>query len=215
MVMAIAGVASAKTYDFTNTPLLHKAYEGYDWTHKPPLVLGAGNEITHTTELAKFEESDNERACFDDDEAWDFHRFEFKIENASGIAQIYVLHEGYGTYNGHTLYIWNYTDSKWEVVDTTTIETPDQELTGTFTSDFSDYIQGGYLHLLAMSNAYETQTICTDYVKVEITTPQPLGVGGEAYPVNKLGILAPWIGLTMLLIGSITWFTLRRRRAQS
>lgn len=39
----------------------------------------------------------------------------------------------------------------------------------------------------------------------------PIGVGGEAYPVNKLGILAPWIGLAMLLISGITWFTLRHR----
>jgi len=38
-------------------------------------------------------------------------------------------------------------------------------------------------------------------------------VGGETYPIDKLGILAPWMGLAMLLIGSITWFTLRRRRA--
>lgn len=45
--------------------------------------------------------------------------------------------------------------------------------------------------------------------------PPPLAVGGETYPVKKLGILAPWIGLAMLLIGSITWFSLRRRRAQS
>ena len=42
----------------------------------------------------------------------------------------------------------------------------------------------------------------------------PLPVGGEAYPVNKFALLAPWIGLAMLLIGSITWLTLRRRRAQ-
>jgi len=39
-------------------------------------------------------------------------------------------------------------------------------------------------------------------------------VGGETYPVNKLAILAPWIALVMLFIGSITWFNLRRRRAQ-
>jgi len=45
-------------------------------------------------------------------------------------------------------------------------------------------------------------------------TPAPRGVGGVVYPVNKLGILAPWIGLTVLLISSLAWFTLRRRRAQ-
>ena len=41
----------------------------------------------------------------------------------------------------------------------------------------------------------------------------PSGVGGEAYPVNKLGILAPWIVLVVLLIGGIGWFILRHREA--
>ena len=36
-------------------------------------------------------------------------------------------------------------------------------------------------------------------------------VGGEVYPINRVGILAPWLGLALLLIGGLTWFTLRRR----
>ena len=36
-------------------------------------------------------------------------------------------------------------------------------------------------------------------------------VGGEIHPINRLGILAPWLGLALLLIGGVTWFTLRRR----
>ena len=36
-------------------------------------------------------------------------------------------------------------------------------------------------------------------------------VGGEIHPINRLGILAPWLGLALLLIGGATWFTLRRR----
>ena len=40
-------------------------------------------------------------------------------------------------------------------------------------------------------------------------------VGGELYPVNKLGILIPWMGLAALFIGGLTWFALRRRRAYS
>ena len=41
----------------------------------------------------------------------------------------------------------------------------------------------------------------------------PPPVGGEAYPVNKLAILAPWIALVMAIIAGATvvW---RRRRAQ-
>lgn len=44
--------------------------------------------------------------------------------------------------------------------------------------------------------------------------PAPAGgVGGTAYPPNKLAILAPWIGFAIILAGGITWLVLRRRRA--
>jgi hypothetical protein len=43
----------------------------------------------------------------------------------------------------------------------------------------------------------------------------PGPVGGEAYPVNRISILAPWVGLAVLLGGGISWFALRRRKAQS
>jgi len=36
-------------------------------------------------------------------------------------------------------------------------------------------------------------------------------VGGDVEPVNKVSVLVPWIGLALLLIGGMTWFTLRRR----
>lgn len=48
-----------------------------------------------------------------------------------------------------------------------------------------------------------------------VLLPPPMPVGGEVYPVSKLAILAPWIALAMLLIGGISWLTLRRRRAAS
>ena len=41
----------------------------------------------------------------------------------------------------------------------------------------------------------------------------PGGVGGEAYPVNKLGILAPWIALIAAIIAGAGLLVLRRRRA--
>jgi hypothetical protein len=46
-----------------------------------------------------------------------------------------------------------------------------------------------------------------------LQTP-PTGVGGTAYPPNKLVILAPWIALAAAIIAGATIF-LRRRRAQS
>ena len=40
-------------------------------------------------------------------------------------------------------------------------------------------------------------------------------VGGEAYPLNKASLLVPWIVLGLVLAGGISWYGLRRRRAQS
>ena len=50
---------------------------------------------------------------------------------------------------------------------------------------------------------------------IDLYVKRCIPVGGEVYPVNKLAILAPWIGLAVLLIAGIGWLTLRRRRAQS
>ena len=46
---------------------------------------------------------------------------------------------------------------------------------------------------------------------VKICTQAP--VGGEAYPANKASLLAPWIALGVVLVGGISWYVLRRRRA--
>jgi len=45
------------------------------------------------------------------------------------------------------------------------------------------------------------------------TPTPPTGVGGTAYPPNKVAILAPWIALAAAIIAGATIF-LRRRRAQ-
>ncbi len=41
-----------------------------------------------------------------------------------------------------------------------------------------------------------------------INTPS---VGGAALPVNKVGILIPWVGLAFMVSGAITWFALKKR----
>lgn len=47
-------------------------------------------------------------------------------------------------------------------------------------------------------------------LKVEVVQPPPVGVGGEAYPVNKVAILAPWIASIMAIIA--TSFVMRYQR---
>jgi len=50
--------------------------------------------------------------------------------------------------------------------------------------------------------------------KVDYIHPYAQGVGGEAYPVSRLAILAPWIALAALLLGGTGWLVLRRRISQ-
>jgi hypothetical protein len=49
---------------------------------------------------------------------------------------------------------------------------------------------------------------------VSAPAPPPTGVGGTAYPPNKLLVLVPWIALGLAIIAGATIF-MRRRRAQS
>ena len=48
-----------------------------------------------------------------------------------------------------------------------------------------------------------------------IVTIEPPPVGGEAYPISRDSLLAPWIAVGMILAGGISWYSTRRRRAQS
>ena len=43
--------------------------------------------------------------------------------------------------------------------------------------------------------------------------PPPLAVGGEVYPINKAGVLAPWLGLILILAIGGGILVIRRRRA--
>ncbi len=46
-----------------------------------------------------------------------------------------------------------------------------------------------------------------------IPPPEPVPVGGEAYPVNKLSILTPWLTLALLLALGGGVLVLKRRQA--
>ncbi len=52
-----------------------------------------------------------------------------------------------------------------------------------------------------------------DSITITVEAPAPIGVGGEAYPVNKIAVIAPWLALLAAIIAGAT-IVLRRRRAQ-
>lgn len=155
-VLAIVGVVSAESYDYTDTPLLHKAYEGHDDNIPPDIPPDFEAEMSPGNYTA-ISSSDDIRASYSFG-FHEFHKFQFQIdEPVSSISRINVLHEGYASEliggPGHSLYIWNYANPGWEFVATTNVMDSDQVLTGTFTSHISDYISGGYLYLLAITNS--------------------------------------------------------------
>jgi hypothetical protein len=72
-----------------------------------------------------------------------------------------------------------------------------------------DWIEAQYLSM--------TDAFITFGVEEEAPPPPPRrGVGGEVYPINKAAVLAPWLGLTLVLILAIGGgiLALRRRRTQ-
>ena len=52
-----------------------------------------------------------------------------------------------------------------------------------------------------------------DTTDITLASPDSPPVGGEAYPVNKLLVLAPWIALAAAIIAGASLLVLRRRRA--
>jgi len=53
-----------------------------------------------------------------------------------------------------------------------------------------------------------------DEEPIQETIMVTTAVGGDVQPINRVGVLAPWIGLALLLIGGTTWFALKRRSRQ-
>jgi uncharacterized repeat protein (TIGR01451 family) len=163
MVFAPIGIASAKTYDFTDVPLLHQAYEGYD-DNNPADAPPDDDEVFSSANYVAISASDDNEAEYtcSVDFKYEFHRFIFQIqEDPSVISQIHVRHEGYGKpyWNdyGLDLYIWNYTASNWESVGYH-FANGDASIEETYTSGFSDYINiDGSLQLLAETR-YDTSS---------------------------------------------------------
>jgi hypothetical protein len=76
--------------------------------------------------------------------------------------------------------------------------------------DYCDYIWLRNKHT-GEETEWHVEEVAVDIV----VTMEPPPVGGEAYPVNKASLLAPWIAVGVVLAGGAIWYVLRRRRAQS
>ena len=59
---------------------------------------------------------------------------------------------------------------------------------------------------------YHVEEVATDIVVRQVGPP---AVGGEAYPISKVSLLAPWAAVALVMAGGISWYILRRRRAQT
>ena len=81
---------------------------------------------------------------------------------------------------------------------------------GNSTLDLCDYI-----YLIDTETQNATAWHVLDVAIDIVVCREPPPVGGEAYPVDKASLLAPWIAVGVVLAGGISWYVLRRRRAQS
>ena len=62
---------------------------------------------------------------------------------------------------------------------------------------------------------YKTITVTEAAIDFPVKFGNSSPVGGDVLPIDKAGVLAPWLGLALLLIGGMGWLALRRRRALS
>jgi hypothetical protein len=146
-------------YDFKDK-VNNEAFEGSD-SSQPPATLGVGSGLS-SENLDKIASSDNQRAVFSIGDWSDYHRFKFKIFQASGsISQLYVEHEGYGigpagepetAIRGLNLFIWNYDTGSWEFLDDHDIGDADAITSATIIQNIENYIDNdGFLNLLAQA----------------------------------------------------------------
>jgi hypothetical protein len=87
-------------------------------------------------------------------------------------------------------------------------------------AQMGDWAADGMISVM-VQNSQEVDDFCTEEnwgtynqhrVTLCYTPPPPPPVGGEAYPVSRISVLAPWIALAAVLAGGISWYVLRRRR---
>jgi prepilin-type N-terminal cleavage/methylation domain-containing protein len=190
------GSTTQTTYDYSNQTqgINVFAYEGEDNVQVP-----AGS----TTPSNAFNFSQYDDIEYDDDT---FHtysapsnskyaqiRFVIMIdENENDISQISAVFNGKGintkknNTDGVSFYIWNDTDSNYELLETSTDTEDEIALTGTLVDSLADYTSGAganTITLLAVTNSKkankEDLNLFTDYMNLEVTATSG---GNGIYP---------------------------------
>jgi len=103
------------------------------------------------------------------------------------------------------LAIWKYVKGRVGIIATDPAEVETRALE--IYDDAVDKCLVGAQWLLIIHPTEQHNTGETIQETIILTT----AVGGDVQPINRVGILAPWIGLAFLLIGGMTWFALKRR----
>ena len=115
---------------------------------------------------------------------------------------------------GYLYYMVLDTDGNTEVTERT-ITTDETVTTSTsWTVPYLDVDSNGKAHITWCDDRTgDYEVWYTSYEGPSCPTPTPTpGVGGEAYPINKASLMAPWLGLALLLAGGGI-LVMRRRRA--
>lgn len=94
----------------------------------------------------------------------------------------------------------------------------DETISKIYATGVSNYIDNNYISLMVWAKNSQNATISTDYVKLDYIRAYPYeseAVGGFWTPINKVELLAPWIGLVSLIaVATISVAYVKHRKKQ-
>lgn len=162
------------TYDFSSGAGIDKWAWYVDSDDEPP--ESSPNVVTELTsaEYSSISASDDSRYTSPDprynDEA--SLKCEFIIdEDPSSVTQIKITWEGYPAVADQvTIWVWNINTNAWEEKATVNCPTSDTTITATITTGISNYISTDKHIIFCVQNRRSSESLITDYVKIEITT---------------------------------------------
>lgn len=191
-----AGSTTESIYDYSNSIQGTNIY-AYDgqYNHQVPSDSSTPSDALNSSEYDGIEFDDGSFHVFSVSQngRYGLMRFVFIINEAEGdVSQISATWNGKsvnaksGKADGASLYIWNYTDSNYELLEASADTEAEIILSGELTSNLPEYIGGAgnkTVILLAATNDQRTGNqsceLFTDYVRLNISTSSG---GSGIYP---------------------------------